>query len=240
MLVSLTIIRYPKAHIFFALLAMAVFRLPLSLNKHISFYKLMGSGKNGSFDKNPDWQQWAILSVPSTPPDLESLGKHNSIIRLYGSFINSWLKVFNCETWTLLLEPIEGHGAWDGKKPFGDLPKFTNYEGPVTVLTRATIRVSKLKAFWRNVPAVANQVPHAKGLLQSLGIGEIPFIKQATVSTWQSRTAMKEFSYQMQQHKDVIRKTREGNWYKEEMFVRFKPLKTIGTLKGNDPLQGKL
>jgi hypothetical protein len=240
MVVSLTIIRYPKRYVFFALMAMAIHRLPLWLNRNISFYKLMGSGKNGTFDKRPDWQQWAILTVPKVPFIPAAIDDQNAIKMLYGSFIKNWLHFFNCEIWTILLEPIEGHGTWDGKKPFGDLAKSTLYEGPVTVLTRATIRPSKLKAFWSNVPAIASQMPNAKGLLNSLGIGELPFIKQATVSTWESKEAMKLFSYQMKQHKDVIRKTREGNWYSEEMFVRFKPLKTLGTMKGNDPLKGKL
>ncbi|MEO5944942.1 MAG: spheroidene monooxygenase, partial [Ferruginibacter sp.] len=63
MQVSLTIIRYRKIFVPFAFFAMAIFRLPLWLNKNISFYKLMGSGKNGTFDKTPDLQQWAILTV---------------------------------------------------------------------------------------------------------------------------------------------------------------------------------
>ena len=73
----------------------------------------MGSGKNGTFDKHPDWQQWAILVVHKTSQDIEALTKQNVIVQLYGGFINGWLGFFNCETWTLLLQPIEGHGLWD-------------------------------------------------------------------------------------------------------------------------------
>ncbi|MEO6723312.1 MAG: spheroidene monooxygenase [Ferruginibacter sp.] len=200
----------------------------------------MGSGKNGTFDKHPDWQQWAILAVHLTAPNIETLTNENVIADLYGGFVSKWGRFFNCETWTLFLEPIEGHGLWDGKIPFGDLPKQTDYEGPITVLTRATIRLSKLGAFWRNVPGSADQLSSAPGFINSFGIGELPFIKQATVSTWQSKDAMKQFAYQMKQHTKVIRKTREENWYSEEMFIRLKPLKTIGTIKGTDPLHGKL
>ena len=63
MLCSLTIVRYPKWWGFFGIFSMALFRLPLWLNKEISFYKLMGCGKNGTFDIHPDWQQWCILIV---------------------------------------------------------------------------------------------------------------------------------------------------------------------------------
>ena len=51
---------------------------------------------------------------------------------------------------------------------------------------------------------------------------------------------MKQVAYQMHQPKVVIQKTRKENWYSEDMYVRFKPLKTMGTIKGNDPLEGKL
>ena len=40
----------------------------------------------------------------------------------------------------------------------------------------------------------------------------------------------------MHQHQEVIKKTRKENWYSEDMFVRFIPLHTNGTIKGSDPL----
>jgi len=240
MQVTLTIIRYPKRFIYFALLAMAVHRLPLWFNKKISFYKLMGSGKNGSFDKHPDWQQWSILAVSLSSNEIIDVKENELMEQLYGSFISKWFRLFNCETWTIFLTPVEGHGYWDGRQPFGSLPKSTSFEGTVAVLTRATIRISKLASFWKNVDGVASKTLGAEGLITSFGIGEIPFIKQATFSIWKSKEAMKQFAYQMQEHTEVIRKTRQQNWYSEDMFVRFKPLKSVGTIRGSDPLAGKL
>ena len=200
----------------------------------------MGCGKNGTFDKHPDWQQWGIFSVSTQALNTTDMRSADIIKILYGRFIHRWTSFFNCETWTIFLAPVEGHGQWDGKTPFGILTKHPGLDGPVAVLTRATIRLSKLRAFWQNVPAVANKMEGTSGLMGSIGIGEIPFIKQATFSIWESMDAMNQFAYQMHEHKVVIRKTREGNWYSEEMFIRFKPLRTIGTIKGNDPLKGKL
>ncbi len=239
MLASLTIIRYPKIFIPFALFAMAMFRLPLAFNKKISFYKLMGSGKNGSFDKHPDWQQWAIMAVHPAATELQFI-QHKNLTDLYGSFIRSWIKFFNCETWTILLQPLEGHGTWDKQQPFGPLAKQTAYDGIIAILTRATIRFSRLNAFWKNVDAVALQMLGAKGFITSAGVGEMPYIKQATFSVWETKEHMKQFAYQMKVHADVIRKTRKENWYSEEMFVRFRPIATIGTIKGKDPLEGML
>ena len=73
MTVSLTILRYRKRFIPFALLSMMLFRLPLWLNKKISFWKLLGTGKSGTFDKHPDWQQWGILGVQSSKLNVEGL-----------------------------------------------------------------------------------------------------------------------------------------------------------------------
>ena len=110
----------------------------------------------------------------------------------------------------------------------------------IAVLTRATIRLSKLRSFWKNVDGVARDMAGADGFITSLGIGETPFIKQATFSIWESKAHMKQFAYQAREHAEVIRKTRKGDWYSEDMFVRFKILASVGTLRGKSPLERKL
>ena len=239
MISTLTILRYPKRFIPFALLAMVLFRIPLIFNKKISFWKLLGSGRNGTFDKNPDWQQWGILIVTIQENSSCITGVPEFNRKIYGRFISWWIRVFCMETWTILLEPIEGHGLWDGKKVFGDLPARSGYEGPIAILTRATIRLSRLRAFWGQVDEVAGQMAGAKGFVGSLGIGEIPFIKQATFSVWESKEDMKTFAYQMKAHTDVIQRTRVEKWYSEDMFIRFKIVGSCGTIKGINPLEGK-
>ncbi len=244
MQVSLTIIGYKKIFIPFALLAMAIHRLPLWLNKKNSFYKLLGSGKNGTFDKKPDWQQWAVLTVQSSELAVQSwdavtLNEKHINEKVLGKFIAGWFAFFKCETCTFLMEPIESHGLWDGKKVFGELPPKTDYKGTIAVLTRATIRINKLKYFWQNVAPVAAHMHTAKGFLFSAGIGEIPWIKQATFSVWQSKEDMKAFAYGTKEHAAVIQKTRKQNWYSEDMFTRFKIIKTIGSIKGVAPLNDR-
>jgi len=226
-LVSLTIVRYKKAFVPFALFAMALHHLPLFFNKKISFYKLMGCGRNGSFDKVPDWQQWAVLVVNANaadgPPD-------------YGGFLKNWYRFFKCELFTLMLEPTEGHGKWDGKQVFGDLPRNSEYAGKLAVLTRATIRLKKLSFFWDHVAPVSAQMKQADGFIFSAGIGEIPWVKQATFSIWENKQAMVNFAYKNIDHANVIKKTRQQDWYSEDMFTRFKIIGTTGTIKGINPL----
>jgi heme-degrading monooxygenase HmoA len=236
---SLTIIRYPRWGVFFALCAMALLRLPLAFSKTIRFGKLMGCGRNGSFSIQPDWRQWGLLAVhtSSFENELQTLREQELVKKLYGAFIAGWLRFFGCETWTVLLEPAEGHGVWNGKELFGTLKRAaTTTEGRIAVLTRATIRLRKLPRFWQHVEGVARQMASAPGYIMSVGIGEMPLIRQATFSVWESKEQMKQFAYQLREHADVVRKTRAEKWYSEDMFVRFRILHSSGTLNGKNPL----
>lgn len=235
----LTVVRYPKRFAWAGFLSMAYFRLPLFFNKKASFYKLLGCGKNGTFDKVPDLRQWAVLLVAT---------KHNQNIHpstfdyknIYGSFICNWWNFFCCSKWTLVLEPIEGHGTWDGKEVFGTLPRTSDYDGLIAVLTRATIRINRLRHFWRHVDGVARHMSASDGFITSLGIGELPWIKQATFSVWKNKESLKAFAYKMHEHREVIRKTKQERWYSEDMFIRFKIITSHGSLNGVNLLEGKL
>ena len=229
MIVSLTIVRYRKSLIPFALLAMAVHRLPLILYKKCSFWKLLGSGRNGTFDLQPDWQQWGLLAVWDNREAFDEF--YNN------SFINSWWDTFTAEKWTILCEPLQSHGKWDNKEPFGK-PDIKEINGPVAVLTRATIRFNKLKSFWSNVDSVANIMGDAPGFITSFGIGEAPVYRQATFSIWKSIEDVKTFAYTSKEHAEVIKKTRNENWYNEELFARFKIVDSFGTINGKNPLVG--
>lgn len=224
---SLTIVRYRKAFVPIALFAMALHRLPLSLQRGCTFWKLMGSGKNGTFDLQPDWQQWALLAVWNQQDDFE---------RFYqSSFVSRWWRKFTKEQYTMLCKPLQSHGKWDGKEPFGDATK-QEHAGPVAVLTRATIRFKRLKDFWANVDGVAKIMTDAKGYMMSVGIGEAPVYRQATFSIWENIDDVKAFAYRSREHGEVIKKTRYENWYSEELFARFSIIATRGTLHGTDPL----
>ncbi|MHB8207539.1 DUF3291 domain-containing protein [Mucilaginibacter sp.] len=229
MIVSLTIVRYRKSLVPFALLAMAVHRLPLMLSKKCSFWKLLGSGRNGTFDLQPDWQQWGLLAVWDNREAFDNF--YNN------SFINAWWNTFTTEKWIILCEPLQSHGKWDGHEPFGK-PDVKVITGPVAILTRATIRLNKLKGFWSNVDNVANIMVDAPGFITSLGVGEAPIYRQATFSIWRSIEDVKAFAYTSKEHAEVIKKTRNENWYSEELFARFKIVDSFGTINGKNPLKG--
>ena len=231
MIVSLTIVRYRRLCIPLALLAMALHRLPMLFQKGCTFYKLLGSGRNGTFDLQPDWQQWGLLACWATKEDFDNFYRR--------SFVAAWWRLLGREKWTILCHPLQSHGKWDGKEPF-DNSNIKDYTGPIVVLTRATIRISRLKNFWSHVDEVANLMANASGYITSFGIGEAPVYRQATFSIWQSLDDVKAFAYTSREHAEVIKLTRSENWYSEELFARFRPIESFGSLHGKDPLNDLL
>jgi heme-degrading monooxygenase HmoA len=227
MIVSLTTVRYKKWQTPFALLAMAIHRLPLSLQKGCSFWKLLGTGKDKHFTLNPDWQQWGILAVWDDRASFDQFYNQSAIA--------FWWNFFLVERWTILCEPLQSHGKWGGKEPFGSAA-IKDYDGPIVVLTRANIRYSKLKQFWLSVKNVEDQLYRAKGYIMSVAIGET-FSLAATFSVWESMEDMKAFSYAGGEHTDVIKRARNEDWMSEELFARFKPIESFGTINGQNPLK---
>lgn len=244
---ALTIIRYKKRFIFFAFQTMLIFRIPLLLNKNISFFKLLGTSRKGRFLMKPDWHQWGIITVSNkayeckegNTKQLNDPGKYLLVREMYGPFIAGWFRLFKCETFTVFAEPLAGHGTWDGKPAFGKLPVHATHDGMIAILTRASIRLNKVRPFWKQVAPVEEELKNVKGLLTSFGMGELPFIKQVTFSVWENEAYMKTFAYGMKGHREAIENSKKHKWFSEEMYIRFRITGSFGTIGGIHPLEQK-
>jgi hypothetical protein len=222
----LVVIRYPVLLSFLGILSMAIFHFPLFFNKKIGFYKLMGTGKNGSFDIWPDFRQWSVMLFYNKSLFNDVSGK-SIAKKLLGTFINTWLKLSQAKVRFIHLEPYAGHGSWDNQSFISQRKSSEEPVGRIAVLTRATIRLTRLIAFWKAVPSTSFQLDQHPGFVFSIGVGEIPLIKQATFSIWESEADMKSYAYKMRAHQEVIKRTRDENWYAEEMFLRFRLLDDV-------------
>jgi hypothetical protein len=222
----LVIVRYPSYLAFLGIFSMAIFHFPLFINRKIGFYKLMGTGKNGSFDIWPDFRQWSVMLFYD-----KSLFTSDAVRpiaeKLLGNFILGWLKLFQTSVRYIHLEPYAGHGSWDKQTFISQRKPSEEPVGRIAVLTRATIRLSRLIAFWKAVPTTSFQLDQHPGFVFSIGVGEVPLTKQATFSIWESEADMKSYAYRMRAHQEVIKRTRDENWYSEEMFLRFRLLDDI-------------
>jgi len=185
----------------------------------LEFYKLMGSGKGDGFNPYPDWSTYSLLTVWSSQEQLDQFLDRNSLIDLYqgrGGKLTHYI-----------LEPIKSHGMWSGVNPFkvnedaGMKP-----DDNICVITRATIKWNLLRRFWKYVPTSKQPLLDNPDLIYTKGIGEVPFLQMATFSVWTNLDALKRFAYQSKEHGTAIKMTRQLNWYKEELFARFKLLET--------------
>ena len=224
MIVALTITKFRGFTIPFAFIGMAILRIPLWLNKSCRFWKLMGSGQDAQVDLPPDYRHWAILTTWDNREDYDTFYRE--------SFTMKWFNFFGIESFTILLNPLSSHGLWSAKEPFKTQKTDQNHSGKIAVITRAAIRFNKLKEFRQNVKRAADAMRNAPGFILSAGIGENPFFDQATFSIWENAESMKAYAYQSHDHSDVIKLTRERQWYKEELFARFGIIDSWGSLNG--------
>jgi len=224
MFVLLTITKFNRLNIPFAFLGMAILRLPLWLNSKCKFWKLMGSGKNAQVDLGPDFKHWAILTTWDSELDCDKFYKESIPMK--------WFRFFGSEEFTILLKPMSSHGLWSKTQPFIADKNLSSSDERIAVITRAAIKFKKVKEFRRNIKRAAIAMREADGYILSAGMGENPFFDQATFSIWENAAAMKAYAYKSFDHADVIKMTRERQWYSEELFARFKIIKTFGTLNG--------
>ena len=181
--------------------------------KGLIFYKFMGSGGKSGFSLQPDFSTYALVSVWENEEKAESFLKNNELIFKY--------KEKSKTVRLLILKPFQSHGLWSGINPF----KVNNVEprdkSKVAIITRATLNFSKLISFWKSVPDSSKAISKAKGVYFFKGIGELPFIQQATISLWDSLQDVLNFAYKSKAHAEIVKKTRKEKWYKEELFSRF-------------------
>ena len=192
------------------------------------FFKLLGSGKGRVFSLTPDFYLYGLMAVWEMEAAADEFFDQSTLFKEYQEHCQ--------EIWTVKMQPIKAHGLWDGQSPFKPVAAKINSEDRIAVLTRSSINFRALPAFWKYGKETSKALEGATGLVAAVGLGELPFIRQATFSIWETEQQMMQYAYRNAQHQQVIRKTRQDNWYSEELFARFKVISASGTWKGRNPL----
>lgn len=185
----------------------------------LQFVKLLGSGGGDGFNRMPNFRVYAFLGCWDEEAAANHFFESNPHFRAWQGHCQQLLTVY--------LRPMMAHGQWDGQQPF-TITEAPRVEGPVAVLTRATIYPQQVPRFWKYVAPVSRAIQQHPEHLLSIGIGELPWFVQATFSLWTDAAAMRRYAYQQAEHREVVRKTRELGWYKEELFARFLPYRLEG------------
>ena len=196
----------------------------------LRFFQLMGSGADNGFGFWPNLQRYGLMATWEGPEQAAAF------FASHPAWVAYQQRAAEC--WTAELAPLQAHGTWDGVAPFGEPAPGggRGAEGPVAVLTRASIRLRRAVRFWQFVEPTSRALGGAEGLRLAIGLGELPLVRQATFSVWESVAAMQHYAYRDARHREVIQLTRREGWYSEELFARFQVLSSTGTLDGRNPL----
>ncbi len=201
-------------------------RLRLRNVDGLVFWRLLGTGNASSTGRGADLSRSALFAVWDDEAHLDAFLADNSIAR-------RWQRAE--QSWHTRLRSIGGHGTWKGFDPLDGLEAGSK-DGPVAIVTRANVRRRSWRAFGAASEVVDVELHTAPGLIDVVGIGETPIGSLATFSLWESLAAARTYAYTMPQHREVIDRTRNEDWYAEEMFARFEPFASTGTWDGRNPL----
>lgn len=188
----------------------------------LQFYKLMGSGKGMGFNPLPDWSVYALLQVWDDEADADAFFANSKLMQRYQNHSLGHRIYY--------LKNIVAKGSWSGQNPFEPHPELDDNNPQLAIITRATIKLSKLYRFWKYVPTSQKRLENNPDLMYTKGIGEMPIIQMATFSLWKNKEAVQQFAYKSKEHATAIKMTRELDWYSEELFSRFQPYRIEGNL----------
>lgn len=226
--VSLSFYRFgPLRQRLWVLAQMGAARLTLPRTPGIGFWKLCGSGTREGFTPIPNTAVYAILAT------WDDLGTAQAQTER-GATFRRWARHAE-ESWTVFLTPTSVRGHWSGATPFAAGEDAT--PGPLAALTRATVKPAVATRFWRRVPRIEDVIGADPNVVFKIGIGEVPLLQQVTFSIWPDTASMADFARRPDgPHARAIRAVRDGNWFREELYARFRVLGDAGSWNGVSPL----
>ncbi|MGC9344356.1 MAG: hypothetical protein ACP5E3_16755, partial [Bacteroidales bacterium] len=222
-IVLINFLRFPAGERIWGMKQMKVRASVLDKMHGITFHKMLGTGGGDGYGALPDFNTYALLTVWNETADAYEFEENSASMKEFREHTD--------EIFSIFMRPVRSRGKWSGKNPFEVVTKLDK-EDKMAVLTRATLKPGYYLPFWFRVKGVSDSHIDSAGLLFSKGIGERPWIMQATFTIWDNEGAMEEFAHERSgRHYEAIKTTRERKGFREELYARFKVEETRGTFK---------
>ena len=185
------------------------------------FAKALGSGHEGGFGLRPSASRQGLFALFDGEDQADAFIERSAHVQAYQRRAH--------ECCVMKLRAISSRGSWSGHQI--GVTASAPAQGPVVSLTRASIRPRRASAFWRQSPPSEASLERAAGCSLAVGLGEAPVLRQATLSLWQSQSAMDAYA-RSGAHLAAIHAAYDGKYFSESMFVRFLPVSLQGRWKG--------
>lgn len=193
----------------------------------LRFAKVMGSGHQGGFSIRPSASHQGLIAVFDGAASAQAF--------LQGPQITAY-KERARQFWAGLMCVDSARGAWDGQQwantPSQSLNDFEHKldnsgQGPLAVITRATLRPAKAIAFWRFAPSAQTDLENAPGCTLAIGLGEAPLLRQCTFSLWQNTPSMLAYAHGGA-HQTALEAAYKNDFFAESLFVRMRVMHQEG------------
>lgn len=228
---SVTLFRFPTLSArLWAFFQMLLARRALAQTPDIGFHKLLGSGSRDGFYPFPNFSVYGILAVWPSIDCAQERTRTSKVFRSYRAHAS--------EVTTIYMSASSCRGAWADETPFEVVkPSVGTDENQklIAVLTRATLKAQHAPSFWRQVPGISEEIAKQSHMVFKIGLGEVPWLHQATFTIWDDIKAMEDFAFKSF-HSTAINRVREGGWFREELFARFDVAGSEGEWEGRAPL----
>jgi spheroidene monooxygenase len=198
----------------------------------LRFARVLGSGHQGGFGLKPGLDCQGVFAFFDTVAQASDFAAHSAAAQAY--------RARALEHFSVVLQATSARGSWAGHRlaAQGETPA----SGLVAALTRAAIRPSRARSFWRHSPGAEAELASTPGCLLAVGLGEAPLLRQATFSLWESVAAMDGYA-RHGSHQRAIQASWQRGFFSEWMFARFRPLALQGSWHGqrlDEPLDAQL
>jgi heme-degrading monooxygenase HmoA len=223
-IVLMSFFRFPAGERIWGMKQMRERAPVLNNTEGITFHKMLGTGGGDGYGILPDFNTYALLTVWEDSGKAYDFEESSESMKEFREHTD--------EVFSIFMRPFASRGKWSGKNPFQAVVKVGKRDR-IAVLTRATLKPKYYIPFWKRVKAVSYSHIQSAGLLFSKGIGERPWIMQATFTIWNDEDAMIAFAHEKSgRHFEAITTTRNKKGFREELYARFKVEETRGSYNG--------